>query len=75
MSPFSAFQCIAPSGQNIVHIKHFVHFAVSLSGLKVFQSPVKYVTLDFQHTPAGEASFQLFSFVIQIPLSGDLLQK
>jgi hypothetical protein len=59
---------MAPSGQKIVHIKHLVHFATSLSGLKVFQSPVKYATLDFQHTPAGEASFQLFSLLIQISL-------
>jgi hypothetical protein len=38
-----------------------VHFGMSLTGLKVFQSPVKNEVLDFGHTPAGAISFQLFS--------------
>ena len=52
MSPFSGFQRIAESGQKSVQTRHFVHLVVSLTGVYVFQSPVKYVVLALQHTPA-----------------------
>jgi hypothetical protein len=61
MSPFSDFQRMAPSGQKSTHNKQRVHFSKSRTGMKVFQSPVKKPVLDFEQTPAGAISFQLFS--------------
>jgi len=52
---------MAPSGQKSVHSRQRVHFAGSRTGVYVFQSPVKYCVLDFEHTPAGAISFQVFS--------------
>jgi hypothetical protein len=57
---------MAPSGQKITHNRHLVHFSKSLTGVYVFQSPVKKSVLDFEHTPAGAISFQLFSLVILV---------
>jgi hypothetical protein len=62
--PSSGRQYIAPSGQSITHVKQVVHFSKSRIGMKVFQSPVMNPTLDFEHTPANEISFQVLSLLL-----------